>query len=105
MAGAIEEVQQASPSVVKDLFSGAVGGIAQVLIGMNQFTFFLPSLGCVHELPLCLSTRERSAVFSCNLFVCSNKSHMTLNCFVTFRLIPIVNSKITKHVQLDIYLG
>lgn len=40
MAGAIEEVQQASPSVVKDLFSGAVGGIAQVLIGMNQFTFF-----------------------------------------------------------------
>lgn len=46
MADAIEELQQASPSVVKDLFSGAVGGIAQVLIGMNQFTFFAFSGFC-----------------------------------------------------------
>lgn len=35
MSGALEEAGEAGGSkVLKDLFSGAVGGVAQVLIGM-----------------------------------------------------------------------
>lgn len=36
MADALEEAREAANglAVVKDLFSGAVGGVAQVLIGM-----------------------------------------------------------------------
>ena len=34
MAGALEEANAGLSNTVKDLFSGAVGGVAQVLIGM-----------------------------------------------------------------------
>lgn len=36
MADAVEDMQKGG-SVAKDLFSGAVGGVAQVLIGMSFF--------------------------------------------------------------------
>lgn len=41
---AAEEVSQGVPTFVKDLFSGACGGIAQVLIGELR-VFFLVELG------------------------------------------------------------
>lgn len=37
MAEAIEEADQGAGRVLKDLFGGAVGGVAQVLIGMFSF--------------------------------------------------------------------
>lgn len=49
MAEAIEEADQGGVNqTLKDLFSGAVGGVAQVLIGMNitrLFHSFTQSLG------------------------------------------------------------
>jgi hypothetical protein len=38
MAEALEEANQGLTRTLKDLFSGAVGGVAQVLIGMNSVT-------------------------------------------------------------------
>lgn len=45
MADAGEKIEQAAGSnVAKDLFSGAVGGVAQVLIG--ELPFFLYTIDC-----------------------------------------------------------
>ena len=41
MAEAIEEENQGIKRTLKDLFGGAVGGVAQVLIGMFQFEILL----------------------------------------------------------------
>lgn len=54
MAEALEEANQGLTRTLKDLFAGAVGGVAQVLIGMS------------HMLALC----EVSIIFNLMLLAC-----------------------------------
>jgi len=43
MAEALEEANQGLNQTLKDLFAGAVGGVAQVLIGMISSPLYIPA--------------------------------------------------------------
>ena len=62
MADALEEASGGLPATVKDLFSGAVGGVAQVLIGTNisAVSFYPPAQP---KVPMGQTSRLRSSLY------------------------------------------